>query len=428
VVQKPIVVVLVLTLASAMANAGASLLSACLPMIKAEFGFSDSQLGLLTGYASALTFALLAFPISAWAARWGNSRVLGACLIVYSAANALTAACGTFWQLLLARFASGLGPAAEGPLGQALVSDHYPPERRPGALAIYTLGFFGGITGGLVIGGHLAAQFGWRQAFIIFAIAGVVVAALQMALARDTVHAAQRDAMRPGTSPEPTSGLAGLRDLLRNRLYLHVTLGVGWSSFATFGLIQWMPSFYNRQFQLPPEQAAALFGGIYAAGALMGVLLGGAIGNRMGGSQTERLLAFCMLTFLLTFPLISVVLFAPSVEIAFAAHVLSTFVGSMPNGPLMAMIQNALPRERRVLGASMFLLTLTLLGAGGGPLLIGVLSDALASTMGQTSLRWAMLAAKLLGLMLFAHLGYAWWLARRSGAQAEPAAAAAGTP
>lgn len=397
-----------------MANAGASLLSACLPMIKAEFGFSDSQLGLLTGYASAVTFALLAFPISAWAARWGNSRVLGACLVVYSAANALTAACGTFWQFMLARFASGLGPAAEGPLGQALVSDHYPPERRPGALAIYTLGFFGGVTGGLVIGGHLAARVGWRQAFVLFAVAGVVVAAVQMALARDKV---QPTAARAGAVPRPSS-LQGLRELLRNPLYLHVTLGVGWSSFATFGLIQWMPSFYNRQFNLPPEQASALFGSIYAAGALTGVLLGGAIGNRMGGASSTRLLTFCMGTFFLTFPLIAIVLFAPSVQVAFAAHVLSTFVGSMPNGPLMAMIQNSLPRERRVLGASMFLLTLTLLGAGGGPLLIGVLSDLLASTMGPASLRWAMLATKLLGLLLFLHLGYAWWHARRTSAHA----------
>lgn len=407
--QRPIVVVVVLALVSAMANASASLLSACLPMIKAEFGLSDSQLGLLTGYASAVTFALLAFPISAWAARWGNSRVLGACLVIYSAANALTAACGTFWHLLLARFASGFGPAAEGPLGQAIVSDHYPPERRPGALAIYTLGFFAGVTGGLVVGGHLAARVGWRQAFLIFAGVGIAVAVLQMLVARDKVQATPDAGVADGQS----SNWSGLRELARNPVYLHVTLGVAWSSFATFGLIQWMPSFYNRQFNLAPEDAAALFGGIYAAGALAGVLLGGVIGNRMGGARSTRLLSFCMLTFALTFPLIATVLFASNLKVAFAAHVLSTFVGSMPNGPVMAMIQNSLPRQRRVLGASMFLLALTLLGAGGGPLLIGVLSDALAPSLGQTSLRWAMLMAKLLGLLLFLHLGYAWWVARR---------------
>ena len=157
----------------------------------------------------------------------------------------------------------------------------------------------------------------------------------------------------------------------------------------------------------------------------MGVLLGGAIGNRMGGARTSRLLVLCMGTMLLTFPLIATVLFAPSVQVAFVAHVLSTFFGSMPNGPLMAMIQNELPRERRVIGASVFLLTLTLLGAGGGPLLIGVLSDAFAASMGQASLRWAILIVKLLGLLLFLHMGYAWWLSRRADRTgAAPAATA----
>lgn len=407
--RRPIIVVLVLALASAMANAGGSLLSACLPLIKAEFGYTDTQLGWLTGYASAVTFALLALPISAWAARWGNSRVFGACLVVYSAANALTAACSTFWQFIAARFGSGLGPASEFPLGQAIVSDHYPPEKRSGAIAIYSVGYFAGVTGGLAIGGYLAARLGWRHAFLIFAAAGVAVAIIQVLIARD---ATRPDASADG-STAGGGNVAPLRELVRNPTYLHITLGYGWSSFATFGLVQWMPSFYNRQFNLPPEQAAAFFGGAYASGALLGLLAGGAVGNRLGSARTEGLLRFCMLSFLLTFPLISGVLFAPNLQVAFVAHVLATFVGAMPNGPVLAMIQNELPRERRVLGASVFLLTLTLLGAGGGPLIIGTLSDALAGVAGTASLRWSMLAVKLIGLLLFLHLGYAWWLARR---------------
>ncbi len=178
--RRPIVVVLVLALASAMANAGSSLLSACLPLIKAEFGFSDTQLGLLTGYASAVTIAALAFPITAWATRWGNARVFGACMALYGAATAVFAACGAFWQFVVAQLASGFGPAAEMPLGQAIVSDHYPPERRSGVLALYSAGYFVGITGGLTAGGYLAANLGWRQAFIVFGLAGVVIAVLQV--------------------------------------------------------------------------------------------------------------------------------------------------------------------------------------------------------------------------------------------------------
>ncbi len=201
---------------------------------------------------------------------------------------------------------------------------------------------------------------------------------------------------------------------MRNPTYLHITLGFAWASFATFGLTQWMPSFYNRQFGLAPENAAAFFGGAYLAGSLLGLLAGGLIGNRLGGARVERLLAFCMMSYALTFPLISSVLFAPNLQVAFVAHVAATFMGAMPNGPVFAMISNTLPRERRVLGVSVLLLALTLFGAGGGPLLVGMFSDTLAAQFGQASLRWAMLGVKLLGLVFFLHLGYAWISARRT--------------
>lgn len=407
---RPVVIVLVLALASAMANAGISLLSACLPLIKAEFGFSDTQLGLLTGYASAVTIAALAFPITAWAARWGNSRVFGACLSIYGAAMAVFAACGAFWQFVVAQLASGFGPAAEMPLGQAIVSDHYPPERRSGALALYTAGYFLGVTGGLTAGGYLAAQLGWRQAFVVFGLAAVAIAVLQMRLAPDRATATS-----PPSPPSAGSGqLAAFADLVRNPTYLHITLGFAWASFATFGLTQWMPSFYNRQFGLAPEHASAFFGGAYLMGSLMGLLAGGVIGNRLGGAREERLLAFCMISYALTFPLIAAVLFAPNLQVAFVAHVAATFMGAMPNGPVFAMISNTLPRERRVLGVSVVLLALTLFGAGGGPLLVGMFSDALAAEYGQASLRWALLAVKLLAAVFFLHLGYAWIKARRA--------------
>lgn len=414
--RRPIVVVLVLALASAMANAGASLLSACLPLIKAEFGFSDTQLGLLTGYASAVTIAALAFPITAWAARWGNSRVFGACMSIYGAALAVFAVCGAFWQFVVAQLASGFGPAAEMPLGQAIVSDHYPPERRSGALALYSAGYFVGITGGLTAGGYLAAHLGWRQAFVVFGLAAVVIAVLQVWVAPD--RATSNSTAAP--SPEAHGQLQAFLDLVRNPTYLHITLGYAWASFATFGLTQWMPSFYNRQFGLAPEHASAFFGGAYLAGSLLGLLAGGVIGNRLGGARPERLLVFCMVSYALTFPLIAAVLFAPNLHVAFAAHVAATFMGAMPNGPVFAMISNTLPRERRVLGVSVLLLALTLFGAGGGPLLVGMFSDALAAEFGQASLRWAMLGVKLLAVVFFLHLGYAWIRARRAPQASAP--------
>jgi len=404
----------VLTLVNVTAQSGGTLLAAALPLIKTELGYSDSQLGLLTGYGSVLSFALLALPISHWAVRYGSSQVMALCMLVCGLANALTASCGALWQLICARLVAGIGPSAAWPLGQVLVCELFPPERRSGALATYTAGDFLGSTVPLVLGGWIAVHHGWRTAFLIFAIPIIGAALLQRWLVRDQVSVAVESKV-PARSH--LHWAQGLRALWHEPSYVHIVLGFSWASFAVSGLAKWMPSFYNRQFGLPPDEAAAFFGGAYAGGALLGLLLGGLLGNRIGSGRTERLLPFCMVTYLLTFPCILGVLFAPNLKVAFVAHVMATVFGAMPNGPVMAMIQGSVPRSLRVLAASVFLLALTLLGDGGGPLLIGLFSDMLLPNLHHESLKYAMLIVKLLGLLLFVHLTLAWLGERRKNAR-----------
>jgi predicted MFS family arabinose efflux permease len=409
----PWTVLAVLTLVNAFAQSGGTVLAAVLPLIKTEFGYSDSQLGLLTGYGSAVSFALLALPISHWAARHGSSLVLSLSMLVCGAANLLTAGCSAFWQLITARLFAGVGPSAAWPLGQALVSDFFPPAKRAGALSVYTAGDFIGSTLPLVVGGWVGVHYGWRAAFAVFGAGVVLAALLQRWLVPDRSDAEAPD--DAGVAPVANLHWAdGLRALCKRRAFVHIMLGFSWASFAVSGLAKWMPSFYNRQFGLAPDAAAAFFGGAYAGGALLGLLLGGLLGNWIGSGKQERLLPFCMLTYLFTFPCILGVLFAPSLQFAFVAHVAATMFGAMPNGPVMSMIHASVPRAMRVLAASVFLLMLTLLGDGGGPLLIGVFSDLLAPRFGTESLKFAMLFVKLLGLLLFVHLSLAWRDARRT--------------
>ena len=412
----PWTVLAVLTLVNAMAQSGGTVLAAVLPLVKNEFGHSDSQLGLLTGYGSAVSFALLALPISHWATRHGSSLVLSLSMLVCGAANLFTAGCSAFWQLISTRLLAGVGPSAAWPLGQALVSDFFPPQRRAGALSVYTAGDFIGSTLPLVVGGWIGVHHGWRAAFAAFGVGVIVAALLQRWLVPDRTSS---EADADGDVPDaPNLHWAdGLRALWKRRAFVHIMLGFSWASFAVSGLSKWMPSFYNRQFGLSPDEAAAFFGGAYAGGALLGLLLGGLLGNWIGSGKQERLLPFCMLTYLFTFPCILGVLFAPNLKFAFVAHVAATMFGAMPNGPVMSMIHGAVPRSMRVLAASVFLLALTLLGDGGGPLLIGVFSDLLEPRFGHESLKYAMLIVKLLGLLLFVHLSLAWRDARREAAR-----------
>ena len=401
-------VLLALAVGNAVAHAGSSVLSAVLPLVKAEFRFSDTELGLLTGYASAASFAVLAIPLARLSQRFGKSLVLTLSTLTYGIAIALTGACSALWQLVAMRFVASVGPAAAWPVGQALICDHFPPHRRSGALAVHTAGDFAGSTLPLIAGGWIATRYGWRAAFFTFAVAALVVAFVQWRVVRDRPAPLVTD--EPADRAEPAlSWRAAAAALFRRRSYLHIVLGFSWASFAVAGLSHWMPSFYNRQFGLTPAAAAAMFGGAYAFGALLGLVAGGWMGNWLARNDPARLVVFCMVTYLCTFPCIALVFFAPNLKVAFAAHVAATMFGSMPNGPLFALIHNSVPASLRALASSLFLLTMTLLGGGGGPLLIGVFSDQLAGAFGAESLKYAMLAVKLLGLMLFLHL----WLALR---------------
>lgn len=414
----PWTVLAVLTLVNALAQSGGTVLAAVLPLIKTEFGYSDSQLGLLTGYGSAVSFALLALPISHWASRRGSSLVLSLSMLVCGVANLLTAGCSAFWQLIATRLFAGVGPSAAWPLGQALVSDFFPPKRRAGALSVYTAGDFLGNTLPLVVGGWVGVHHGWRAAFAVFGVGVLLAALLQRVLVPDRTSAETAELDEGGVPDAPNLHWHdGLRQLWQRRAFVHIMLGFSWASFAVSGLSKWMPSFYNRQFGLSPDDAAAFFGGAYAGGALLGLLLGGLLGNWIGSGKQDRLLPFCMITYLFTFPCILGVLFAPSLKVAFACHVAATMFGAMPNGPVMSMIHASVPRSLRVLAASVFLLMLTLLGDGGGPLLIGLFSDWLQPRFGHESLKFAMLFVKLLGLLLFVHLSLAWRSARRETAR-----------
>lgn len=401
-------VLLVLAVGNAVAHAGSSVLSAVLPLLKAEFHFSDTELGLLTGYASAASYAVLAIPIARLSQRYGKSLVLTLATLIYAVSIALIGWCSALWQFAATRFVASTGPAAAWPVGQALICDHFPPERRSGALAVHTAGDFAGSTLPLIIGGWIATRYGWRAAFMSFAVAALVIALIQWRVLRAGAPAVAAPGPAAATAPTLSSRAAAAA-LLRRRSYFHIVLGFSWASFAVAGLAHWMPSFYNRQFGLTPGGAAAMFGGAYAFGALLGLVAGGWLGNWLARKDPARLVAFCMLTYLCTFPCIALVLFAPSLQVAFVAHVAATMFGSMPNGPLFALIHNSVPAALRALASSLFLLSMTLLGGGGGPLLIGVFSDLLSASFGIESLKYAMLAVKLLGVMLFVHL----WIALR---------------
>lgn len=143
-----------------------NILSVLLPQIKSEFSVSDTELGLLSGIVFGIFYATLGIPLARWADRGNRAHILSLSLVVWSLMTMLCGVAQAFWQLVVARIGVGAGEAGAMPPAQSLIADYFSPEKRAGAMALFSMSSALGYAGGLIAGGYVAQHFGWRIAFM----------------------------------------------------------------------------------------------------------------------------------------------------------------------------------------------------------------------------------------------------------------------
>jgi predicted MFS family arabinose efflux permease len=184
--------------------------------------FSDTQIGLMTGIAFAAFYTFLGIPIARFADKPTTNRVglIARALVIWSGMTALCRQAQSFLQLLLARIGVGVGEAGCSPAAHSLIADLAPPEKRASAMAIYALGIPVGTLLGMLIGGLLADAYGWRMAFVVVGLPGVLLAGAVILLLRDPRRAA---ALRAATAAQPLRTLSNreaLAEILGSRAYV----------------------------------------------------------------------------------------------------------------------------------------------------------------------------------------------------------------
>ncbi|MBE7217903.1 MAG: MFS transporter, partial [Caulobacteraceae bacterium] len=260
--------------------------------IKEELKLTDGQLGLLQGFAFAIFYSILGIPIARLAERRSRKTIIAVSVLVWSAMTALCGTAANFATLFLFRVGVGVGEAGSSPPAHSMIADYYPPRKRATALSVYSLGIPLGSLLGAVLGGLVAQRYGWRSAFFVVGLPGVVLAILAQFTLREpprghseTVEAAERDpagdALQDVGAQAPSLG-AVLRRLLSKRSFLHLAAGATLASFAGYGVNAFAAPYYIRTFGLSLAQVGLLFGVIAGVGAGVGVLAGGAISDAAG--------------------------------------------------------------------------------------------------------------------------------------------------
>jgi predicted MFS family arabinose efflux permease len=361
--------------------------------IKTDLDLSDKQLGLLSGFSFAIFYVVCGIPIARWADRYSRVNIISASLVVWSGMTALCGLAGNFLHLLAARIGVGVGEAGASPPSHSIISDYFPHELRGRALSVHSAGVSIGILIGFLLGGWINQYFGWRMAFFVVGVPGILLAVLVKLTIREPV----RGYWDEGDHSKPIEGslLENVRRMMSLRSFRYAALGGAFTMFLAHGSLSFIASFAIRVHQTPVSEVGTWLALIVGSGTAIGMLSGGFLSDRMAKRDVRWpywISGICALAAgVLMFP-------AMLSEQASAVWVFYFFMVIFYNAylaPTIATVHALVDPRSRALASALLYFAFNIIGLGLGPLTVGIISDALAPSMGNDSLRWAMLSTSL---------------------------------
>jgi MFS family permease len=349
--------------------------------IKADLHLTDTEFGAIGGLAFAMLYSVLGLPLAYLADRTSRSGVIAASVAVWSA---FTALCGTatgYLQLFLYRLGVGVGEAGGVAPSYALIADYFPPERRARALAIYSLGIPLGLAGGSLIGAYLAHWVGWRSAFVVMGVAGLILAPILRYYVRDLPKTKSAAAAVPIAEVFPL--------LARKSAFWLLAFASSSSSLIGYALALWTPAVIMRSFGLDLVSTGQFLSSLLLIGGTAGVFAGGWLADRLGTSDRAWYAWLPAIAWAVSTLAWAAGLMAPNLWIAWPLLLIGNAVNILWLGPVITAVQHLAPARMRSTASGSFLLINNLIGLGVGPLLIGRISDALKASYGADALRMA---------------------------------------
>jgi len=376
------------------------ILSILLEPIKQDLGLSDTALGMLTGFAFALFYATLGIPIARLADRGNRRNIIAWSLTIWSAMTALSGIAQNFWHLLIARIGVGVGEAGCSPPAHSMIADYFPAENRATALGIYSLGIPVGILFGFIAGGWLNEFFGWRVAFFVVGVPGILLALLVRWSLREPdrgmAEGRQANADQPGIMETFTY-------LYQKPSFRHMAIGGGLTAFVGYGIVTWVPSFLIRSYGMDTGEVGTYLGLILGIPGGIGIALGGYLADRYGAKDTRWYLWVVTVALLIAVPITVGVYLSSSATASLLFLILPVLLGNFYQATTFSQAQGLVPLRMRAVAAAVLLFILNIIGLGAGPQMVGVVSDLLAPTYGDESLRYALLALSFVNIWAAYH-------------------------
>lgn len=384
-------VLLLLALSNALAFIDRGMVSMIVEPLKADLGLSDSQIGILTGFAFVACYSLCGIPFARWSDRGNRKTILVVAVSIWSIGTLICGFVANFAQLVLARIMVGVGEAGGTPPALSLIPDLYAKDERPQAIGIFRAAPLISIMIGMPLAGWLAQEHGWRATFLVFGLIGFPLALLMMFTMREQVRGRHDPGGAAGRLTPPPLGVS-LRLMLASSPFMLMFVGMSVLSFSSSIGGTWTPAFLMRVHHLSMLQVGLVAGGILSTVGVIGVLIGGSLASRLlrkGYSDRVILLMIFGLSSL-SIPAQALYVFSDSVVWCLVGGAAAIFFIGLTSGPSMAAMLELMPPSIRGLTAAMVVLATSLIPGGLAPLVVGILSDSMSDMGNAESLRYAL--------------------------------------
>ena len=390
------------------------IMAAVLQPMKIDLGLTDFQAGLANTmfYLGVLIFVV---PVAHWIDKWSRKKMIGLMAFCWSAFTMFTGLSGSFLQLLFARFGVGLGESGFGAGGTALIAASYPEEKRASKIGIFNTFITVGILFGMVAGGYVSVHFGgWRTAFYVFALPGIILGILAFFM---------QDYKLPKNANAPAGGHSfakNVKSLFGNRSLRLIYIGYGLFAVVIFSYLTWLPALLMRAYGIN-EAKAGLVAGALSLLTLIGPILGGLFADRWqskssGGRMKLAAVGILASSVALWFAFTTVFNINHKGMMIFSFIMLCIYgiVSGMPNPAVMASTQDVVPPEQKGLASGAAYFCMMLFGGAFGPAMVGKLSDVFGG--GYKGLTYGLYVASLFGVAA----AIVWWkAAKRVGTHME---------
>nr|WP_296775865.1 MFS transporter [Rhodococcus sp. (in: high G+C Gram-positive bacteria)] len=353
-------------------------LSAVFPILKVEWDLSDSHLASLSSIV-ALMVGLLTLPLSILADRWGRVKSLVLMAVLWSIATLLCAIATNYEQMLGARFLVGVGEAAYGSVGIAVVLSVFAPRVHAALAGAFMAGGSFGSVLGVALGGFIAVQFSWRWSFAAMAVFGLILVALFRSLVTEDrlgKYATEGPPDKLG-DPETTDDFrAPLSSLFKNAAIVLTYVGSGLQMFTAAVLLAWMPSFFNRYYDLAPDKAG-LVASVFVLMVGSGMVVCGMITDRVSRDNPERKWTTAVIYCAIALSALGIGFALPNGPMQLGLIGIGAFFSAGSCGPAAAMVANLTHTTVRASAMGTLTVANNLLGLALGPFVIGILADHL---------------------------------------------------